>query len=132
MRIDHLALWCDDIEAMRAFYIKYFGCKSNAKYSDPTKGFTSYFLSFPDGNTRIELMNKSEISQEAKLRCFSKGIAHCDIEVGDELAVDFLATQLKNDGYIIASPTCHTGDGYYEVAILDPEGNYVELSASKK
>ena len=35
----------------------------------------------------------------------------------------------RNDGYVIASEPRITGDGYYESAILDPEGNIVELLA---
>ena len=37
----------------------------------------------------------------------------------------------RNDGYVIASEPRITGDGYYESAILDPKGNFVELLASR-
>lgn len=132
MRIHHLAIWCDDIELMRTFYTNYFDCKSNPLYHNPTKKYTSYFLSFTDGDCQIELMNRPDITEEPTKRGFMKGMAHFDIEVGDENTVNALTEQLRADGYTIASEPRKTGDGYYEAGILDPEGNYVELSAAVK
>ena len=129
MRIHHLAIWCDDIELMRTFYMKYFGCRSNLLYHNPNKNYTSYFLSFDGGDCQIELMNRPEISDEPTKRGFIKGMAHFDIEVGDENRVDTITELLRSDGYAIASEPRRTGDGYYEAGILDPEGNYVEISA---
>ena len=88
MRIHHFAIWCDDIELIRAFYIKYFGCESNEMYHNPTKNFTSYFLSFSEGSSKIELMNRPDITEEPQRRGFAKGMAHFDIEVEDKLKVD--------------------------------------------
>lgn len=132
MKIDHLAIWCDDLEIVRAFYMKYFGCTSNEMYFNPIKQFKSYFLSFPDGGSQIELMSRPIITEEPSSRGFIKGIAHFDIEIGTERDVDALVDLLRKDGYTIASDTRRTGDGCYEAAIIDPEGNYVELSAIKE
>ena len=49
MKIEHLAIWADDIELLRAFYMKYFNLHCGDKYTNPTKNFTSYFLSFEEG-----------------------------------------------------------------------------------
>lgn len=129
MRIEHFAIWCDDIEVMRSFYTTYFCCQSNEKYHNPNKNYTSCFLSFADGDCRIELMHRPDILIEPSKRGFVKGIAHFDIEVGDEAMVDSLTERLRTDGYTIASEPRRTGDGYYEAGILDPEENYVEISA---
>lgn len=40
-----------------------------------------------------------------------------------------MAKRLKEDGLTILSKPRTTGDGYYECAIADPEGNYVEITA---
>src|SRR5216684_6827501 len=57
MKLDHVAIWAVDIELMRAFYEKYFDARSNLKYENERKRFTSYFLTFPGGG-RLELMHR--------------------------------------------------------------------------
>ena len=37
MYIEHLALWTNNLEEMKDFYLKYFDGKSNEKYFNPTK-----------------------------------------------------------------------------------------------
>ncbi len=58
-----------------------------------------------------------------------KGLAHFAISIGSKDAVDMLTERLRNDGYRILSEPRTTGDGYYESAVADPEGNYVEIVA---
>ncbi len=58
MKLDHVAIWVVDIELMRTFYEKYFDARSNRKYENERKRFTSYFLTFPGGG-RLELMHRS-------------------------------------------------------------------------
>jgi hypothetical protein len=43
--------------------------------------------------------------------------------------VDNLTERFRRDGCTIASEPRTTGDGYYESAVSDPEGNYIELLA---
>ncbi|MEJ5053586.1 VOC family protein [Sphingobacterium sp. MYb382] len=128
MTIEHLGVWVDDLEGMRNFYLTYFDLTSNEKYTNARTGFTSYFLSFGEGKTRLELMHRADISEEPTKRGFSKGLAHFAISVGNDEAVDRLTERLRADGYTIASEPRRTGDGYYESVVLDPEGNYVEIA----
>lgn len=93
------------------------------------KVFSSYFISFGEGKARLEMMNRTDIHEEPEKRGFSKGIAHFAISVGGKEAVNQLTERLRNDNYIIESEPRTTGDGYYESVILDPEGNYVEITA---
>ena len=129
MRIDHLAIWVDDLEKMKNFYIDYFNFSSSELYHNPTRGFTSYFLSFNNETTRIELMHMTKIDNADQKRGFSKGLAHFAITLGSKTIVNELTERFRNDRYTIASEPRTTGDGYYESAITDPEGNYVELLA---
>ena len=117
MKIDHIAIWCEDIELLRHFYITYFDFTSNDKYFNPTKIYTSYFLSLGDSGARIELMHRPDITDTPHNRGFMKGIAHICFELGSEAKVNALTERLRQDGYIIASECRHTGDGYYESAI---------------
>ena len=50
MKIEHVAIYAKNLEALRDFYVKYFQAISNEMYENPKKGFRSYFLSFLGGS----------------------------------------------------------------------------------
>lgn len=125
--IEHLAIWTKDIEKMKTFYLEYFEVSANEKYFNPTKKFSSYFLSFPSG-TRIELMHRPEISKQLEGLEQNLGLAHFAIALGSKQKVDDLTHTLRMKGYSILGEPRTTGDGYYESVITDPEGNQIELT----
>lgn len=127
MRINHIAVWVQDLERMKAFYKMYFDCKANEIYTNSKKQFSSCFLSFSDGS-RIELMQRADISTRPALEMH--GWAHIAIDVGSKENVDALTAKLEKDGFKIISYPRVTGDGYYESVIGDPEGNLIELTYS--
>jgi lactoylglutathione lyase len=129
MKIEHLAIWVDDLETMKAFYLKYFDTFAGEKYTNEKKQYTSYFIHFGEGKTRIELMNKPNITPVIGQRGLAKGIAHFAISLDSNEKVNELTETLRRDGYTIYSEPRTTGDGYYESVVLDPEGNYVEITA---
>jgi lactoylglutathione lyase len=49
--------------------------------------------------------------------------------VGGRDKVNELTERLRKDKFTIFSEPRTTGDGYYESVVLDPEGNYLEISA---
>ena len=49
MKIDHLAIWVNDLEAMKKFYEKFFHGMAGEKYHNPKKNFNSYFIEFSEG-----------------------------------------------------------------------------------
>lgn len=125
MKIEHIAIWVKDIEKMKGFYLYFFDMKSNEKYENPKKNFSSYFLSFKDG-ARIELMHNPDISEfieKSKL-----GLTHFAISVGNKEKVDSITENIRENGYQIIGEPRTTGDGYYESNIADPEGNLIELT----
>lgn len=128
MPIDHIAIWADDLEQLRHFYVTYFKATSSERYHNPQKHFASFFLSF-DRGCRLELMQMPQISEAGAQRGYTKGIAHFAISLGGKEQVDALTERLRTDGFIIAGEPRTTGDGYYESVVLDPEGNMVELVA---
>jgi lactoylglutathione lyase len=129
LRIEHIAFWVRDLEKVKQFYQQYFGLLCNEKYTNPKKQFESYFLSFPQGGARIELMHMPGITANNVSANKAFGLAHVAITVGDENAVDALTERLRADRYTIAGEPRRTGDGYYESAVLDPEGNLIEITA---
>lgn len=127
MKIEHLAIYGENLDSLRDFYSRYFELESGSKYENPTKGFSSYFLSSKEGGARLELMNLPNLSVGGTPnKC--RGLAHIAISVGSREQVDLLTEKLRSDGYKILSEPRTTGDGYYESAVADPEGNYVEIT----
>ena len=128
MKIEHIALWTDDLEKLKAFYEEYFGGKSGTKYMNPESGFESYFIMF-DGGARLELMRQPMVlSHPGENGRQYLGYAHMAFSVGSSEAVDSLTERLYKDGYEVISGPRTTGDGYYESCILDPDGNRVEIT----
>ena len=126
MKIDHIAMYVNDLEAAKAFFVKYFDAVSNEKYHNGKTDFCSYFLSFSDGS-RLEIMSKPDLTDSGDL-LNRFGYAHVAFSVGSKENVDALTRQLKEDGYPVISGPRTTGDGYYESCILAIEGNLVEIT----
>jgi len=128
-RIEHVALWTEDIERLVAFYSEYFAAKVGAAYVNPAKGFESRFLSF-EGGARIELMKTTMLSPAKHARGAQRmGLTHLAVAVGSENIVDTLTNRLRDDGYEVIDGPRRAGDGYYESVVLDPDGNRVEIAA---
>ena len=129
MRIEHVALWTDDLERCKQFYVRYFGATAGAPYVNPRKGFESCFLSFDDG-ARIEAMKTSTLSPlNIEPGAQRMGLTHIAFSLGSEARVDALTQRLNADGYAILDGPRRTGDGYYESVALDPDGNRIEIAA---
>lgn len=126
MKIDHIAMYVNDLESARIFFIRYFGAKSNEQYHNLKTNFCSYFLSFEDG-TRLEIMTRPEIDDKTKT-LQQTGYIHIAFSLGSKEKVNDLTKILNADGYEIVSPPRTTGDGYYESCILGIEGNQIELT----
>lgn len=128
MKIEHIAIWTERLEELKAFYVNYFNAVSNDKYHNPTKQFSSYFLSFESG-CRLELMAMDSVKPcEDSHAMQVTGLAHFAFALGSEQAVDQLTKTLIEDGYKWIDGPRKTGDGYYESCILDPDGNRIELT----
>ncbi len=130
MHIEHVALWANDLEAMRAFYERYFGAVAGPRYVNRVKEFQSYFLSF-DSGARLEIMQRPDIPADAADPLLQRrGLIHLAFVVGDEVDVEALSRRLVADGFDVIDGPRRTGDGYYETVVLDPEGNRVEFAAA--
>ena len=127
-RIEHIALWTEDIERLARFYAQYFGASVGPKYSNPSKGFESRFLTFENG-ARFELMKTSTLRPVRYEPGIQRmGLTHLALSLGSENRVDELTATLREAGFVVADGPRRTGDGYYESVILDPDGNRLELT----
>ena len=152
MKIEHIAIWVKDIDKVCEFYRKYFGGVVQSLYHNPTKQFTSRFVTFEDG-TRLEIMHRPDITVGTLNRdcmfhveqeylgyahlSFSVGskevsqhlgFTHLSFSVDSKEEVDRLTQQMSCDGIQVVGQPRTTGDGYYESVVLDPEGNRVEIT----
>ena len=128
MKISHVAIWAENVDRLKGFYVRYFGAKAGKKYRNATKGFESYFLNFESG-ARLEIMHMTGVSRSVNDPARPHtGLAHFAVSVGSRRQVDELTAVLKADGYRILDGPRDTGDGYYETVVLDAEGNRVEIT----
>ena len=126
MKIEHIAMYVNDLEAAKEFFIKYFDAVSNEMYHNQRTGFKSYFLSFEDG-ARLEIMTK-EIMEDTKKTLTRTGFIHLAFSVGSKEKVDSLTSKMKEDGYEVISGPRTTGAGYYESCIVAVEDNQIEIT----
>lgn len=135
MQIDHVAMYVEDLERAKEFFVRYFGGIANDGYHNRKTDFRSYFLTFEKG-ARLEIMKKPGVSkvdgksQQVNGSCGQErlGYTHIAFSVGSRENVDALTTKLKADGYEVVSVPRTTGDGYYESCVVCVEGNLVEIT----
>ena len=126
MRIEHIAMYVDDLEAARDFFVTFLGGRSNDGYHNKNTGFRSYFISFDDG-ARLEIMNKPEMTDIEK-PLNRTGYIHIAFSVGRRERVNKLTEELRSAGYEVVSGPRTTGDGYYESCVVAFEGNQIEIT----
>ena len=126
MRIEHIAMYVNELEQARDFFVKYLGGVSNDGYHNKTTGFRSFFICFDDG-ARLEIMNKPSMDNIEK-PVNRTGYIHIAFSVGSAQEVDRLTKQFAEDGFEVLSGPRTTGDGYYESCIVGIEGNQIEIT----
>ncbi len=83
MTIDHVAIWTNQLEELKEYYVKYFNGIPNNKYTNRDRNFESYFISFESG-TRLELMQMPGIPPNLNDTVGKqyRGIIHLSFEMG--------------------------------------------------
>ena len=115
MRLEQLALWTPRLETLRDFYARHLGCTSSPLYKSRTHPFRSYFLAFPEGGARIELMETPSLAEvPAGAAPDRAGLAHFALTLGGEESMPEVTERRR------------ASDGYY---VLDPDGNRIEFTA---
>lgn len=129
MTLEHVAIWTQNLEQLKDFYVTYFGGLPNEKYNNPQKQFSSYFIRFKSG-ARLELMSRPDIPANVNDSIVKQylGIIHLAFGVDTMDELDRKAEELKKAGFQILSGPRKTGDGYYEFETLDPDNNRIEVT----
>lgn len=127
MYIEHIAMYVNDLERAKEFFVRYFNASPNEGYHNQKTDFRSYFLRFENG-ARLEIMQKPQM-QDGEKTLSRTGYSHIAFCLGSKAAVNEMTERLKNDGYSVVSGPRTTGDGYYESCIIGFEGNQIEITA---
>lgn len=131
MKLHHTAIWVNDLEKIKDYYMRFFHATSNEKYINPETGFSSYFLSFESGS-QLEIMHRGDIPDNANDTIKQhKGYIHLSFLVDSRKDVEAKAKELQEAGFPILRGPRQTGDGYYEFETLDPEWNRLEVMSNK-
>jgi lactoylglutathione lyase len=128
MKLEHIAIWTDNIELLRNYYVSFFDGQSNEMYINPKTQFQSYFISFESG-ARLEIMSMPNIPDNTNdtINAQHKGIIHIAFSVDSKQEVDAKAALLQANGFELLNGPRVTGDGYYEFVTLDPDKNRLEV-----
>ncbi len=128
IRIAHVALWTADLERLAAFYQRVFAAHVGERYESRRRpGFVSRFMTLTDGPA-IEIMQAPWLDPVEYSGSERPGWAHIAISLGSIAAVDRLAEEADQGGFL-NSPPRWTGDGFYEAVLTDPDGNLIEITA---
>ena len=125
INITHIALYATDIEKSKEFYTKYFNGVNNEKYTN-AEGFSSYFITYSSG-AQLELMSHTDLEFRPVIDKVN-GWSHIAFSVGSKEEVLRITNLICDDGYELYSAPRNTGDGYFESAVADPDGNRVEIT----
>lgn len=126
MKIEHIAMYVNDLEGARDFFVKYFNAVPNDGYHNKKTDSRSYFLTFSDG-ARLEIMHKPGMEDDRK-SLNRTGFIHLAFSVGSKEKVNSLTERMKADGWEVVSGPRTTGDGYYESCVVGFEGNQIEIT----
>ena len=126
MKIEHVAMYVNDLDTAKEFFVSLLGGVSNQGYHNEKTGFRSYFISFEDG-ARLEIMSKPEMEVDPKTPNRT-GYSHIAFSVGSREKVDELTEKIRLSGYKVISGPRTTGDGYYESCIVAIENNQIEIT----
>jgi lactoylglutathione lyase len=124
-RIDRLALWTTRLEPLRDFYAAQLGAQASAVYERPDGAGRAVFLDFC--GVGLELIEPPAGAEPPTLPQVA-GCPYIAFGLGSADAVDRLTARLAEAGHQVIEPPHRTGEGPYQSAVLDPDGNRVELT----
>ncbi len=129
MKLEHVAIWTNQLETLKNFYIEFLNGTPSEKYLNAGNRYESYFLKFESG-ARLELMQKPDVPKNMNNPIQQYlGIIHLAFSVETMAEVDQKAEVFRQAGFSILKGPRKTGDGYYEFETLDPDNNRLEICA---
>lgn len=126
MKLHHVGFWTTDIEKLERFYLDLFGGRIMDTFSEGD--YRAKFLRLSNG-LYLELMSKAslrdDLTDPSMLRI---GYSHLSLEVETREKVDELTSAFEQYGCVFEKKQIAYEDGFYESAIIDPDGNIIEIA----
>ncbi len=123
MKLNHIAFWTQDIDRLFAFYQKYF--EGQVIFSKEIPNFKCTFIKICS-SVVLEIMSVPNL--EKRKNKFTVGHSHISLEVDSKGEVDRLTAYFENEGIPFEKKREQYDDGFYESAIIDPDGNIIEFA----
>ena len=128
MKLDHIAVWTNQLEVLKGFYERFFDGKAGELYEDTAENILCCYIYFPQGS-KLELLQGPQIRErDHKKTDRAKGLTHLAFDVGSREKVDAITAEIEKAGYEIENPARMITDWFYESAVFDPDGNIVEIN----
>ena len=131
MELEHVGIVTDQMEILKEFYEKYFGGKA-WHWQEEDSDYELYFLSFPNGDGRIELQKKQSDLPDNINNQGAIGIAHVAFQVETKEELHRLTERMIADGVKLRTMPTAYGKDFYESSFFDPDGNIVEIAVNQK
>jgi lactoylglutathione lyase len=97
-RIDHVALWTEDLDRLATFYATYFGASAGPRYANPAKASRRASWSCRRRPHRADDQHRRGAGAAAP-GAQRMGLTHVAICVGTDREVDVLTGRLRQDGF---------------------------------
>ena len=98
MKIEHVALYVNNLVEARNFFVKYLSGHADDGYHNSNTGFRSYFISFDDGS-RLEIMSKPDmVDIEKELERIAKELEKARKNLSS------LEGKLSNENFVSRAP----------------------------
>jgi len=130
MKLVHIAIWTNQLEVLKDFYERFFAGKAGELYEDITENIICCYVYFPEGS-KLELLQAPHIRERAyKKTDRTKGFTHLAFDAGSKEKVDAITVEIEKAGYEIEKPARMITEWFYESAVLDPDGNIIEINSN--
>ena len=127
MKIEHFELVTRQIEAMKDFYVRFFGAKTEY-WCNEEDDVKLYFLDF-GGTTRIEIKENLKAEKTPEDPEMRVGLGHLAFLCTSRRELHEKLEELRAAGVpVTLEPTDYGTSDFYECSVTDPDGNTIELS----
>lgn len=123
MKMHHIAFWTKNVELLVEFYKTHFD--GEVLFCHESGDFRCVFIKICSSIT-IEIMTRSSLQGSMKEERI--GYSHFSIEVDSKDEVNRLTDYFIENKLPMAKVKEQYDDGFYESAVLDPDGNIIEIA----